>query len=566
MTVKRPVSASLASAFFYIVLLSLFSTGVALITLASSLRDAEAVNIAGSLRMQSYRLGYDLARQAPELDAHRQAYARSLYSPVLQQLNRWYVPASVGRRYAQLQTGWREMDSRLAHRDVNWYQSNIERYVDNIDQFVLALQRYSERKMLLVVGISLLGALGIFALVWFTLRRIRQQVVSPLGQLRVASQNIQQGRFNYPPLNTRLENELGLLALTFDRMSGELQKLYRTLEAQVEEKTRDLHEAHRRLEVLYQCSQALNTSQIDVSCFRHILRIVHDHHAASYLELNVGNHWSIRHGEMEADLPVKMLPVTMQETTFGELRWQSAQGDDRQLLHSVAIILGRGLYFNQAQKHHQQLILMEERATIARELHDSLAQVLSYLRIQLALLKRAVPEDNAPAQAIISDFSRALNDAYRQLRELLATFRLSLSRSDLPAALKEALANLQGQTGARLQLDCRLPAALTLDAQQQINVLQIVREAVVNAIKHADATLITVSCVTDPDGDYSVYIRDNGKGIGSTEEPQGHYGLNIMRERAGRLQGRLEISSPAGGGTLVQLRFPAAPAQPAGHA
>lgn len=54
---------------------------------------------------------------------------------------------------------------------------------------------------------------------------------------------------------------------------------------------------------------------------------------------------------------------------------------------------------------------MEERATIARELHDSLAQVLSYLRIQLALLKRAVPEENTQAQAIITDFSRELNNA-----------------------------------------------------------------------------------------------------------------------------------------------------------
>lgn len=55
MTVKRPVSASLAKAFFYIVLLSILSTGSALLTLTSSLRDAEAINIAGSLRMQSYR-------------------------------------------------------------------------------------------------------------------------------------------------------------------------------------------------------------------------------------------------------------------------------------------------------------------------------------------------------------------------------------------------------------------------------------------------------------------------------------------------------------------------------
>ena len=69
MIVKRPVSASLARAFFYIVLLSILSTGIALLTLASSLRDAEAINIAGSLRMQSYRLGYDLQSGSPQLTA-----------------------------------------------------------------------------------------------------------------------------------------------------------------------------------------------------------------------------------------------------------------------------------------------------------------------------------------------------------------------------------------------------------------------------------------------------------------------------------------------------------------
>lgn len=79
-------------------------------------------------------------------------------------------------------------------------------------------------------------------------------------------------------------------------MSSELHKLYRSLEASVEEKTRDLHEAKRRLEVLYQCSQALNTSQIDVHCFRHILQIVRDNEAADYLELNVGDNWRISEG------------------------------------------------------------------------------------------------------------------------------------------------------------------------------------------------------------------------------------------------------------------------------
>ncbi|ENG2551244.1 nitrate/nitrite two-component system sensor histidine kinase NarQ [Citrobacter farmeri] len=555
MIVKRPVSASLARAFFYIVLLSILSTGVALLTLASSLRDAEAINVAGSLRMQSYRLGYDLQSHSPQLNAHRQLFQQALNSSALDNLNAWYVPQAVKGRYAQLHANWLEMNRRLIDGDLQWYQNNINAYVDKIDLFVLALQHYAERKVMLVVGISLAGGFGIFTLVFFTLRRIRHQVVRPLNQLVMASQRIEHGQFDSLPLDTHLPNELGLLAKTFNQMSSELHKLYRSLEAKVEEKTHDLHEAKRRLEVLYQCSQALNTSQIDVHCFRHILQIVRDNEAAQFLELTVGENWRISEGEKQADLPMQILPVTMQETVYGELHWQSQHvASAIPLLNSVSTMLGRGLYFNHAQKHFQQLLLMEERATIARELHDSLAQVLSYLRIQLTLLKRAIPEDNAPAQAIMDGFSRALNDAYRQLRELLTTFRLTLQQADLPSALHEMLEALQGQTTAKLTLDCRLPT-LALDAQMQVHLLQIIREAVLNAMKHANASEIAVSCVTAPDGNHTVYIRDNGVGIGEPSEPAGHYGLNIMRERAERLGGTLSFSQPSGGGTLVSISF-----------
>ena len=276
---------------------------------------------------------------------------------------------------------------------------------------------------------------------------------------------------------------------------------------------------------------------------------------AEYLELNVGDNWRISEGKPNPELPMQILPVTMQETVYGELHWQNSHvSSSEPLLNSVSSMLGRGLYFNQAQKHFQQLLLMEERATIARELHDSLAQVLSYLRIQLTLLKRSIPEDNATAQSIMADFSQALNDAYRQLRELLTTFRLTLQQADLPSALREMLDTLQNQTSAKLTLDCRLPT-LALDAQMQVHLLQIIREAVLNAMKHANASEIAVSCVTAPDGNHTVYIRDNGIGIGEPKEPEGHYGLNIMRERAERLGGTLTFSQPSGGGTLVSISF-----------
>ncbi|MDU4275819.1 MAG: nitrate/nitrite sensor histidine kinase, partial [Enterobacter asburiae] len=523
MTVKRPVSGSLAWAFFSIIALSVLTSTVALLTLASSQRDAEAINIAGSLRMQSYRLGYEMQRNSPSLAAHRDSWQRTLSAPALQKLNRWYVPDDVKARYQQLHVAWLEMDARIARGDSAWYQTHIEDFVGRIDAFVLALQHYTEHKIQTVTLLSLAGALGILLLTLFTLRRIRRQVVLPLNNLVAASERVERGEFTTPAPDTALPNELGQLSRAFNHMSAELATLYRSLEASVAEKTRHLHEAHQQLDMLFKCSQALNTGQIDSHCFRHILQIVHDYTQMNYLELRTSDDWRLSEGTESHGIPLQHLPV---------------------------------LYFNQAQKHYQQLLLMEERATIARELHDSLAQVLSYLRIQLALLKRAVPEENIPAQTIITDFSRELNNAWQQLRGLLTTFRLTLNHANLPAALQESLDVLQSQTQAKLHLDCRL-SSLALDAQKQVHLLQIVREAVLNAIKHAQASEITVSCVTAMDGTHSVSIRDNGIGIGEASEPPGHYGLNIMRERAQRLGGMLHFSQPQNGGTLVSVTFPA---------
>ena len=552
---QRSVRASLARAFLYIVLLSLLSTGIAILTLASSLRDAEAVNVAGSLRMQSYRLGYDLQSDRMHLDEHLAQYTQSLRSEALLNPGHFWVPEEVREQYNAINDAWRKMEYHVRLGDTNWYHANIAGYVAQIDLFVLALQHYAERKMMQVVATSVVGFIAIFTLVFFTLRRFRHQVVVPLKKLMLASESIEHGKFDHPPLDSSLPNEIGLLAHTFTRMADELQRLYRSLEDKVQQKTLGLQEANRTLGVLYSCSQALNVSTIDRHCFTQILQLVRQQEKVDYLEMQVGENWLLCEGTPQESVPWQSVAITQQDGESGQLRWQaSASSPPMPLMQSVATMLGRGLYFNQAQKHYQQLLLMQERATIARELHDSLAQVLSYLRIQLTLLKRAVPEENGRAQRIIGDFSQALNDAYRQLRELLTTFRLTLQQADLPAALQETIAPLRQQTDATIRLDCRMPTQ-ALDAQQQVHLLQIIREAVLNAIKHADAQEISITCMTSSTGEHTAAILDNGKGIASLSEPEGHYGLNIMHERAAQLGGRLTISRPAQGGTLITITF-----------
>jgi two-component system nitrate/nitrite sensor histidine kinase NarQ len=477
----------------------------------------------------------------------------------LQKLDRFYVPAEVREKYLSLQHAWQPLAQQIQAGQSADYQANIAGYVNQIDHFVLALQRYSELKLTIVAAISVLGFIAIIGLVLFCIRFMRRQVVAPLKHLVDASQRVQQRDFNHPPLDTALPNELGVLSQAFTAMSGDLAKLYESLEQKVQEKTQRLQQANKTLEVLYNCSQALNVRQIDQQAFEKILHIVRQSEDLHCIRLNVADslsEWQLRSGRPSPTLAWQSLTIIQGDKPLGELSWQhKEQPPHPHLMQSVANMLSRGVYFNRAQKQHMQFLLMEERATIARELHDSLAQALSFLRIQLTLLRRTLADSTPEAQEIISDFDQALADAYRQLRELLTTFRLNIQEADLNTALHQLLAPLKVLTDARIQLHCRL-SSQALNAQQQVHALQIVREAVLNAIKHAQAQEIVIRCEMTAEGDNSISIADDGCGIASLNEPEGHYGLTIMSERAARLGGTLHIQRGEPDGTEVRLTFP----------
>ncbi|MDW8847141.1 nitrate/nitrite two-component system sensor histidine kinase NarQ [Erwinia sp. MMLR14_017] len=551
----RSVTGTFARTLFAIVLLSVLSSGLALLTLSTSLRDAEAVNIAGSLRMQSYRLALDATSRSSALPKDILAYQQSVEAPALRALDRAYVPESVRARYQALLLAWHALQPDLLAGNTHHYQQNVSSYVAQIDLFVLALQHWAELKMKLVAGVSLLGFIAIAVLVFWTLRQVKRQIVMPLNKLVGASNDIEHGHFHHAPLDTGLPNELGVLGRAFTRMSVELEKQYARLEQAVKEKTSDLRQANRRLALLYQCSETLNHHLEPLKAWPEVLEKVTQHENFAAIELIAPPHGKISCGEADAALPWLALPLEPgTEQPVAELRWQAAASEP-QLMQGVATMLARSLQLDRAQQKVRHLLVMEERATIARELHDSLAQSLAYLRIQLARLKRVIEASATPAHGIVNEIDRALTEANVQLRELLTTFRLSIEPADLSTALQQVIATLQGQTEAAIELQS--PAEMPrLEAQKQVHVLQIVREALLNAVRHAEASRITLRCRPLACGEILIEIEDNGTGIDKTASPPGHYGLSIMQERASSLQGRLTIAAGAETGTVVSLQFP----------
>lgn len=558
---KNSIARRIGLYFFIIIGFATLISGISLGIMWSNKSDASLINVSGSLRYQSYRFWHEMNHAPENIELRLEEYRASLHSPELQALNSSYLlPKEVKARYQRLKDVWEEMALYIRHQDHESYLSRIEHYVKEIDAFVSALQKFAEFKLKIAISVIAISMLLIIALAYYGIWYTRKRIIKHLDQLVLASQQIQQEDFDHVSLAINEPNELGVLSKTFTQMASELKKLYTSLEDKVADKTRRLTAVNRSMMVLYHCSQILTSKPVSREHLLQVLDRVLANEQLKGISLEVygADYWNIT---IDTDLlsdQWQQYEIAIENEKIAMLRWKSSLlCPDERLLQSVAEMIGRSIYVVQNHKQQQQLILMEERSIIARELHDSLAQSLTFFKIQIRLLQRngETEQDWEKQKAILNDLEKALNDAYSQLRELLSTFRLTIEEANLTSALERMLDTLRARTSAQISLTCKLPS-LMFSAQEQVHVLQIVREAVINAIKHADASEIEVVAETNADGEHCLMIRDNGKGIETDIEPEGHYGLTIMKERATELHGEFKIQNRPEGGALVMVILP----------
>jgi two-component system nitrate/nitrite sensor histidine kinase NarX len=202
---------------------------------------------------------------------------------------------------------------------------------------------------------------------------------------------------------------------------------------------------------------------------------------------------------------------------------------------------------------------MNERQMMANEVHDSLAQMLAYMKMRLALLQGSLDKGDEPLSSkYVGDLSQALDGAYSSLRELLAHFRNRMDPLGLVHALQEIVRGYHDKTGIELEFINQAPD-LNLTVDQEVQVFRIVQEALANVNKHSKAQHARLTI--DRQGDNCIVtVEDDGAGIAARGkgDKDMHFGLNIMRERAQSLSGTVEIERLPEHGTRVQLRFPAA--------
>lgn len=219
--------------------------------------------------------------------------------------------------------------------------------------------------------------------------------------------------------------------------------------------------------------------------------------------------------------------------------------------------VANGLSMKHQLEQSRRMALMNERTVIARELHDSLAQALSYLKIQVTRLQKLRQKDNSHVQIdqVIEELKGGLGAAYSELRELLTTFRLKLNGQGIKAALEQTISQLKTRNDDFEFVLHYNVSNIPFSPQEEIHLMQIAREAMQNAFYHSKGTCITVDIRNNPLNEVIMSISDNGIGMPADPNKLNHYGLAIMQERSRSLVGSLDIGLNEEGGTTVSFSF-----------
>jgi signal transduction histidine kinase len=206
---------------------------------------------------------------------------------------------------------------------------------------------------------------------------------------------------------------------------------------------------------------------------------------------------------------------------------------------------------------HLQTVREEERAMIAREIHDELGGLLTALKMDIRWLARRFAENFPDADEKFSVMSMHLDNAIKTVRRIITDLRPSvLDDLGLVAALEWQLDDFAKRYEIATRFNHALATRELPEKQQEVTVFRIFQESLTNIARHAKASRVEVDLI-EHDGAIELTIRDNGIGIADENKlKKGSYGILGMNERAMSLGATLEVRSNNGGGTQVVLNMP----------
>ncbi|MDI4634067.1 type IV pili methyl-accepting chemotaxis transducer N-terminal domain-containing protein [Pelomonas sp. V22] len=580
---------------------------------------AGAINEAGRMRMLSYRmtlahgagdqasLSRDLRDFGVMLERLRQGDPqRPLFLPDTE---------DCASRLIEVEQAWPALrGSLLSATPAPQLRDQTDAFVARIDALVGAVEHTIAARtailgglcfglVVLVVAASVVFVSGTY--VW---------IIQPLQRLRDGLQRMAAGQLGARVDEAASVDEFSRLASGFNQMAQALQQAYEGLEGKVKDKTAHLARQNERLQALYDVAQMgsregeASLESLAQSFAVQLARIARADASAVRLAAQDGERWlllgqsclpqamidaerCLRHGECAcgvagapADGPrvipihsvgqpklghceaagyqtVIAIPMRAGTRQIGEVELfhygEHRLGDEeRQLLDALVGQFATQVDNARLAARDREMAVSEERNLLAQELHDSIAQVLAFLKIQVQLLRGAMARQRGEeVDRVIDEIDTGVRECYANVRELLVHFRTRPGHEDIEHALRTTLAKFERQSGLSTHLSLG-GDGLPLPPDQQVQVLHIIQEALSNVRKHAEADHVSLRVEQLPR--WSFELQDNGRGFAmpDAEAASTHVGLQIMRERAARIGARLSIETPPEGGTRVRLVLP----------
>lgn len=471
--------------------------------------------------------------------------------------------------------------------------------VQQADGIVRLYEAESERKVARLQGIQIAFFLCAVGLLIFGIIMTRRAIIIPLQTLKKSTEQIGQGDLS-SPVQISGPPELTALAMSFDTMRAQLKTLTEGLEARVSQRTRELtalYDVIREISSHLEIEHVLNSvtgkardlieSDVAFLCLldstgeslalkahngprnavcshcalakQAVPQQVLDRQDAMICD--VGGCQIIASGYRTSHLaaPLRVGDRVIGALCVGSTRQATYSHEQVRLLtelaNSTAVALENARLYEQAER----IGILEERQRIAADMHDGLAQTLSYVRLKTDRLADLIQQESVQ-QAIreVGLIGDAIDRANHEVRQSIVSLRAdTIPDPALQRQLTEMVSSfVQSSPELKINIvDGKTPSVF-LEADQMAQVLRIVQEALQNACRHAHATQIMVS-FEDAGANGRIVVRDDGHGFDTTQvNGNGHFGLSIMQARAARLGGTLVIESASGHGTQVILSWP----------
>lgn len=490
------------------------------------------------------------------------------------------------------------------------YLTQIDGFVDEVNQLVQMIEQDSEKRMfwlrssqLALVAMAISGTVVMIYLMFML-------IIEPVTRL-------QEGmlQMNEKELGVRLpvesDDEFGRLTLGFNQMADRLETAYNNLENRVKKKTAELEDQNGELALLYDCAAFLQRPQpMEVLSEGFLKRIAEYFHAdggsvrvleAARENLHMVVHQGLStdivesehclkvgdclcgeavekkvavvhnlqemdqaqnlqcHREGFATVAIFHIYAHEQHLGFFNLHFREARlfsQHERALLETLGHLLGVAIENIRLAMREREMAISEERNLVAQGLHDSIAQGLTFLNLQVQMLDDSLQRGRLTEVAEIVPALRAgVNESYEDIRELLLNFRSRLVKGDLISSLETTFDKFRLQTGIAVDFTASGNGA-PLPYEQQLQIMFIVQEALSNIRKHAMAEKVEIRLQDDQD--FALSIHDNGAGFDAEtllKKDDSHVGIHIMRERAQRIHASFDVHSEPQQGTTVLLQL-----------